>query len=126
MRSRRGQTLVATVIVVAIMALLAVVLMRGSGAFSSDAKSPRADGKGTTVPGLVKYAAKDEVCKSNLSQVRQAIILNATMNEDQPPQVLNELRLPSEFYTCPVGDEPYAYDPTAGLVRCPHPGHERY
>ena len=28
--------------------------------------------------------------------------------------------------TCPVGEEPYDYDPTTGQIHCVHPGHERY
>ena len=125
MRAQRGQTLVASLIVIAIILVLAVVLLRGSGAFTGAPASNRADGKGTTVVGAVRYEAKDEVCKSNLGQVRQAIQIAAPLDEDFPA-TLQDTKLPSEFYACPIGKEPYQYDPATGVVRCPHPGHEKY
>jgi hypothetical protein len=126
MKTERAQTLVATLIVIAIMAVLAVVLLQGSGAFAGKSTSPRKDGKGTTTVGLVKYAAKDDVCRSNLGQVREAIMISRGNADDQPPQDIKETKLPAEFYVCPVGHEPYIYDSTTGTVHCPHPGHEKY
>jgi len=124
---KRGQTLVATLIVIAIMAILAVVLLRGSGALSSGpAQSSRPDGKGTTTMGAAEWAARDTVCQSNLGQVRAAITILMGANEDHPPEDIKETKLPKEFYFCPVGKEPYTYDATTGQVHCPHPGHEKY
>jgi hypothetical protein len=124
---RRGQTLVATLIVIAIMAILAVALFRGSGAFSGkEPVSSRPDGKGTTVIGAATYAAKDDVCRSNIGQVRTAMVIVMQSNEDTPPTDIKETKLPAEFYVCPVGKEPYAYDASTGQVHCVHPGHEKY
>ena len=122
----RGQTLVATLVVIAIMAILAVALLR-PWAVGGTAKPARADGKGNTVPGLVKLKADDTVCRSNLDQVRQFIQIARINADDQPPQTLAEIHgLPKEFLTCPLGKEPYQYDPATGTVRCVHPGHEKY
>lgn len=119
---RRGQTLVATLIVILIIGILAVVLLQGTqGGVSS-----RADGKGTTVVGAVKAEAQDEVCKSNLGQVRTAITIARTNGDDQPPATLDENGLSAEYRKCPMGGEPYQYDPTNGEVHCTHPGHEKY
>lgn len=126
MNRLRGQTLVASMIVIVIILILAVVLFQGSGAFSSGKPtSSRADGHGTTTIGQVRYDAKDDVCRSNLTQVRQAIEI-ATTTDDEHPATLQDLKLPAEFYACPIDHEPYVYDPASGRVYCPHPGHEKY
>ncbi len=123
---RRGQTLVASMIVLVIIMILAVVMLKGSGTFGKPGeKSARPDGKGHTIIGLTKYAAKDDVCRSNLGQVRESIQINST-TEDTPPASLKDLKLPAEFSSCPVGHEPYVYDPQTGQVHCPHLGHEKY
>ena len=126
MRRERGQTLVATMIVLAIMAILAVALLR-PWAVGGTAKPARADGKGATVPGLVKLKADDTVCASNLGQVRAFIQIARTNADDQAPATLAEIQgMPKEFLACPLGHEPYQYDPATGTVRCVHPGHGKY
>ncbi len=123
---QRGQTLVATLIVIAIMGVLAVAMLR-PWAVGGTAKPARADGKGDSVPGLVKLKADDTVCMSNIAQVRQFIQIARGNADDQPPATLAEIQgLPKEFLSCPLGKEPYQYDPTTGTVRCVHPGHEKY
>ncbi len=118
---RQGQTLVATLIVIAIIAILAVVLIQGTGG----GKSTRADGRGTTVVGAVKAQAEDTVCMQYLQQVRQGIAVYQTADDSFPP-TLPDTRLGEQFYKCPMGKEPYRYDPEAGKVSCVHPGHEKY
>lgn len=115
-------------VVVAIIMLLAVGIFYGSGMFAKpgEQKSSRPDGLGTTVPGQVKLAARDEVCRNQLGQIRQALQIAAMSNEDQPPADLRETKLPADFYQCPIGKEAYTYDPSTGVVQCPHPGHEKY
>ena len=126
MKLQRGQTLVATLIVIVIMCVLAVVLLQGSGAFSKEgAQSSRKDGLGKTTVSAVKYAAKDDVCRSNLNQVRSSITIN-TSTDDEYPTSLYDLKLPASFSECPVGHDKYIYDSTSGKVTCPHPGHEAY
>ncbi len=125
---KSGNTLVATLLTVAIILVLVVVFFKGSSMFGakSGAVKARADGKGTTVVGQVKWSAEDDVCRSNLNQLRQGIQLFEQTNDDRPPQSLAETRLGSQVYSCPIGHEPYRYDPTTGQVSCPHPGHEKY
>jgi type II secretory pathway pseudopilin PulG len=125
-RGNRGQTLVAMLIVVAIILVLAVVMFKGSSAFGGKPLPARKDGLGTTVLGQSRYAAKDDVCRSNLSQLRQAIQVYESTNDDHPPDTLAETKIGSEFYSCPIGHEPYQYDPATGQVHCIHPGHENF
>lgn len=121
---RTGQTLVATLIVLAIMAMLAIVLMNGS---LGPGESSRADGKGTTIPGRVIYAARDDKCMSNLGQVRAAIVIARSNADDAPPASMDELRLGKDFLKCPIDPhEDYQYNAEEGTVSCPHPGHEKY
>ena len=125
MRRNRAQTIIATLIAVVIMLVLAVALMYGSGMFGGKPVSSRKDGLGTTIPGAVKYKAKDEVCRSNLGQVRQSLQIAWTTDESYP-ETIDGTRLGSTFYSCPLGNEPYLYDPQNGTVFCPHPGHEKF
>lgn len=121
-RSQRGQTLVASLIVIAIIAILAIVVLKGS---FGEGKSSRPDGKGTTIPGAVMAKAQDTVCKDRLNQIRMSISMTYTTDETYP-STLQETRLGASFYQCPIGKEAYQYDPSAGKVHCPHPGHENY
>jgi hypothetical protein len=125
MNKRAGTSLISVIASVAIIAVLAVVLLMGSGALRGEPASNRADGLGKTIPGAAKAAAQDTECRSNLGQVRQAIQLRLTLDED-PPQSLEETRLGSNFYRCPLGKEPYEYNPQTAQVKCPHPGHEKF
>ncbi|MFZ4507293.1 MAG: type II secretion system protein [Fimbriimonas sp.] len=124
---QRGNTLVSVLLTLTIMAMLGVALFYGSGAFRApgDHPSARADGKGTTIPGLVKLDAQDEVCRSNIGQVRQSLMINSNADEAYP-ETLMDLKLGKDFTQCPLGREPYVYDPTTCTVSCPHPGHEKY
>jgi hypothetical protein len=129
MRDRRfGNTLVATLITVAIILVLVVVIFKGSNVLGVHGQQVKArpDGRGTTVLGQVKWSAEDDVCRSNLNQLRQAITLFEQTNDDHPPQNLTETRIGAEFYSCPIGHEPYRYDPSTGQVHCVHPGHDKY
>lgn len=118
---QRGQTLVASLIVIAIITVLAVVFLKGGGQMSQ-----RKDGIGKTIVGQTKAAAKDDVCRSNLGQVRMALQIAQDPVEGTWPADLTATRLGSQFYSCPLGHEPYQYDPKTGQVHCVHPGHEKY
>ena len=122
----RGNTLVGMLITIAIMALLAVVMFKGSGAFGAKTGPGRKDGKGTTVMGQAEWAARDTACRSDLIQLREALIIAQSNNDEKFPENILDTKLPKEFYKCPVGGEKYVYDPATGKVTCPHPGHENY
>lgn len=120
---RRGFTLVSTLVTLALILMLVVVYTTGGLRVG---QSSRPDGKGVTTLGAAQMRAFDTQCTSNLRQVRQAIQVVSNMGEDGYPQSLNETRLGRDFLACPIGKEPYQYDPATGQVRCPHPGHENY
>lgn len=125
MRSRRGSssmigTLVALVLVVGL------VLVFVFGGFGGKAENLRKDQVGETIVGQTKARAKDMVCENNLSQIRQSIAVQDSMDEDMKPASLNELKLPKDMLKCPIGGEDYLYDSQSGKVTCPHPGHEKY
>jgi hypothetical protein len=130
---RSGNTLVATLLTVAIILVLVVVMFKGTGIFGigtgvgpGSTVKARPDGLGTTVVGAVRYDAKDQVCRSNLASLRQAIQLATQSNDDHPLASLEDTHLGKDMYSCPVGHEPYKYDPATGQVHCVHPGHENY
>lgn len=121
---RKGFSLGGLLVGLVLIGMLAAALYYGQGAFGGPKAAPRADGRGTTVLGAAKARAEDEVCRSNLNQVRQAIAVFQTQDPDGAfPRNLEETRLGSSFYSCPIGNEPYVYDPSSGRVVCSHPGH---
>jgi hypothetical protein len=123
MKKQSGQTLAATLIVIAIIGLLAVVLLTGS---LTGGKSSRKDGLGTTIPGAAKLKAVDEECRNNLRQVRASLMIASTSDGESYPETLEETKLGASFYRCPIGKEPYTYEAAGGKVSCPHLGHEKY
>ncbi|MFY9234453.1 MAG: hypothetical protein WAO58_08340 [Fimbriimonadaceae bacterium] len=131
MRSIRAFTIVSTLITVALILALAVAFMFGTGG----GKSSRKDGLGKTVPGAVVLSAKDDVCRSNLDQTRKSMyMLMEGAVEDQMP-TLTDTKMPADMVRCVIGNkEAYILDTSTyaqdgdlkKLVRCPHPGHEKY
>lgn len=119
MRRMRGLGLIEILVVLIIVGILvAWLLPRYMRASSGN----RADGYRGPVA-----AAQDTVCRSNLNQLRASIQAMSTGDPDgRAPRDLGELGMPAEMQRCPVGGEPYRYDPSTGRVQCPHPGHEGY
>jgi len=81
-----------------------------------------------TTAGKAIEMAKDTECKSNVQQIRSAILAYRSENEAAPAS-LADLKLGTanpEFFKCPVGHEAYVYDAATGTIHCPHPGHENY
>lgn len=122
---RRGNTLIGMLVVVAIIAIMAVAFLGSRGNSLSVGESQRADGKGRTVLGAAKAAAQDDVCRSNLQQIRASIQIQTT-TDDEKPASLDALPGMKSVSSCPIGHEPYVYDPATGTVKCPHPGHGKY
>ena len=116
---RRAFTLVEIlVVVVMLVVLFAIVTPYYLG------RETDADGKARTP--LAKADAT--VCMSNVRSVRQLIEAAKAGDEDgHPPATLAEVPgVTAEFRKCPVGGEPYVYDPQTGTIYCPHPSHERF
>ncbi|MCC2670658.1 MAG: hypothetical protein K0Q72_3129 [Armatimonadetes bacterium] len=112
---RRAFSLVEILVVVVIIGVLAAILLPRYLKGGKDAA-----GKTTASP---MERAKSVDCTNNLSQIRQAYQIATSSDEENRPKSLAELRLPVSMLACPVGKEPYQFDPATGQVRCVHPGH---
>lgn len=121
----KANSLVGVLVACAIVVLLVLVFTVGPGLFGQKSQE-RPDGKGETVVGKTLYRAKDEVCRSNIEQVRLALKVNTDPVENTFPDSIESTKLGSDYYKCAVGGEPYVYDKESGQVRCVHPGHEKY
>src|SRR5437763_16370973 len=98
MIKQKGQTMIASMIVIAIILILAVILLRGYTGGHLGGASPRQDKLGHTIPGLATLSAKDDVCRNNLSQDRSAIQIAHTANGDEGyPATLDDLKLGHDF-----------------------------
>ena len=112
-------TLIALLIVMVIIGILFAMYSGGLG----PGPSPQPGSAATTLGGA-KERANAVLCRNNLSQLRAAVAAYAA-NAGGSPSSLQELQAGVSL-TCPVGDEPYQYDPASGRVGCIHPGHENY
>ncbi len=122
--NQRGNSLVGILAAVAIVILATLYFAVGPGVKGQ--QSARADGKGNTVIGQSVYRAKDSKCMNYLGQLRQSITIQSDPVDGTKPTRLEDTRLGNEFYSCPVGKEPYQYDAESGRVWCEHKGHEQY
>lgn len=122
----RANSLVGVLVTVAIVVLLVIVFAVGPGSLTGKKAPARPDGKGETIVGRSMYRAKDEACRSNLGQVRQSIQINTDPVESTFPGGIEDTKLGQDYYKCPIGGEPFSYDPKTGKVVCVHPGHEKY
>lgn len=77
-----------------------------------------------TIAGGAKVRAQGVVCQNNLQQLRAAVSIYQANNQSNPPSL--ESLNAGVSLVCPVGGEPYQYDPTTGRVQCVHPGHESF
>lgn len=121
-RSREGFSLIEILVVVVILIALAAFLLPR---YLGGAKT--ASGKKIESP-IQRAHSVD--CMNNLRQIRAAYQIAMTgSEEEQRPQSLAELRrqgISENMTRCPVGKEPYVFDPATGQTRCPHPGHEAF
>jgi type II secretory pathway pseudopilin PulG len=118
-RAERGFfTLIGLLIVIVIIVILFSMYAGGP------VGGPTPEGGATTVLGGAKQRAEDVLCQNNLSQLRTAISIYRSTAGTNPPS-LRDLDAGVSL-TCPVGGEPYQYDPRSGRVGCPHTGHERF
>ena len=120
-----GMSMVGTMVAVLIL-LLATAFFVTGGLGLMEAPQERPDGKGETLIGRSMYAAKDSNCRTQLQQLRMSVSIHSDHVTDQLPAKIEDLDMGASYYTCPVGDEKYDYDPVTGVVSCPHVGHEDF
>ncbi len=127
--------LVSMLIALVIICILAVYLLGGPGAFQRGGQAGQEPAGGVLSPGGVGgvggamgalSAARKVECGNNLQQARYALQIFQG-NTGRLPSSLEELAgaRPNLQLKCPVGGEPYQYDPDTGRIWCVHPGHER-
>ena len=118
--SREGGffTLIGLLIVIAIIGILMAMYGMPGGGGSSSSGTP------ISVAGGAKERAEDVLCQNNVQQLRAAIAIYQGNSQSWPPSL--ESLNSGVGLTCPVGGEPYDYDPSAGQVHCIHSGHERF
>lgn len=79
----------------------------------------------SSLPGRIVQKAIGEKCIEYLRQLRMAIDIYQQDNGSYPPD-LATLSGVGRMTACPVGRQPYVYNPTTGEVHCTFPGHEKY
>lgn len=126
-RTRAGRGMIEMVVVAAVVLVGVIVYVNGGfPGLTGKAADKRKDGVGETVVGRSLAAGKDTKCQSNLKQVRMAIQIGTDPVEEVAPSSLKDLKLGADYEACPLGKEPYLYDPATGQVKCVHLGHENY
>lgn len=113
-------TLIALLVVIVIIGILFATQYGGSPRRTG----PTPRGESQTLLGGAVDRADATVCRNNLNQLRAAIQVYQANAQAWPPD-LESLQAGVRLQ-CPVGREPYQYDPLTGAVHCMHPGHENF
>lgn len=121
---RSGQrgylTLIALLVVIVIIGILFATQYGGPPRRTG----PTPPGESKTLLGGAVDRADATVCRNNLTQLRTAIQVYQANAQAWPPDLESlEAGVPRR---CPVGGEPYQYDPLTGAAHCVHPGHENF
>lgn len=122
-RLRRGFSLVEMLVVLVVIAVLAMFLFPR---YLGGGKTP--DGKTIQSP---KQRGQSVECRNNLSQARMAyqMATASALDDEGRPRSLADLKaqgLTDSMMACPVGKEPYRFDPANGRIGCAHSGHESF
>ena len=121
MKNRKGASYIGLLVVAAVIAVMCVFMMRGTGKKEPDTLTDYSHSEKTTTDGKAMDAGKAVSCQNNIAQVKSAISMYMQTNEAAPAS-LAELNLPGSMTKCAVSGEDYAYDPQNGRVSCPtHP-----
>ena len=127
MRKEAGRGgLIGLIATAAVALVLVFVFTNGSNIMGGKKEPERPDGQGKTVIGKTIAKAKDTVCLEQLTEDRQLIQVATDPVEETKPATMEAAKITGELARCPIGKEPYIYDPATGTIRCPHPGHEKY
>ncbi|MGB9619864.1 MAG: type II secretion system protein [Armatimonadota bacterium] len=128
--TRGNWTLIGLLAAVAIIVVLAAVYFgRGGGVTTVKSDSPLLDKSSTkqTVVGKSIETGKAAQCRQQLDQIRKGIeTYKATNATETNPPTLNDIGLgvSTDFFRCPVSNQPYSYDPATGKVTCmTHPNY---
>lgn len=136
-RAKHGYALLIELLVVAVLIVGLTVWYTGSqtsalkqshlldetGVVQNDGTSATADAP-KTIYGQSIQAAKGDVCRNNLSQLRQMVKMDSA--DGILPSSLGAVSGAAGISFCPVSKTPYTYNPTTGEVHCITPGHEKF
>ncbi len=116
----KGFALVELLVVMVVLVGLAALYfgMRGQ----EKKAEPQFEGEAQTTLGKAVQKAESVECRTNLTQLRQMIQMEA-MEGSNPAQLDANWGV---ALRCPVSGYEYQYDPQTGRVWCPTPGHENY
>ena len=116
----KGFALVELLVVMVVLVGLAALYfgMRGQ----EKKAEPQFEGEAQTTLGKAVQKGESVECRTNLSQLRLMIQMEA-MEGSNPAQLDVNWGVPLR---CPVSGYPSGYDPQTGQVWCPTPGHEGY
>lgn len=122
---RGGSSMIGVAVSMLIVVVAVMFFVMGGFGLLGGEKHERPDGKGETLVGRIRYKTEDTVCKQQLDQVRQMVMIE-TDSDEVKPSTLKDAGVSDTYAKCPIGKEPYEYNPQTGKVKCPHPGHEDY
>ena len=116
----KGFALVELLVVMVVLVGLAALYfgMRGK----EKQAEPKFEGEAQTTLGKAVQKGESVECRTNLSQLRLMIQMEA-MEGSNPAQLDANWGV---SLRCLVSGYPYGYSPQTGQVWCPTPGHERY
>lgn len=105
-----------------ILVVLVIILLLASAYLGFHGRGNRGESK--SVPARSIEKAESVECQSNLSQIRQSVMMD-TQTGDPPPARI-DTGATASISKCPVSGKPYTYNPQTGQVSCSTPGHEKY
>lgn len=121
---RRAFSLIEILVTIAILTIIAAILLprylKGG---------PRMSTGRTLEDEAPVQRAHGVECANALNQIRQAYTMATSQDEEHRPQSLADLRpygISEKMTICPVGKEPYLFNPATGQVQCPHLGHGKF
>jgi hypothetical protein len=123
-KQARGFSLIGTLLAVVIVVCLTLFFVYGGHWGKTESQRP--DKVGHTIIGQSKARANDAVCMNQLHQLREYVQMQQTSEGKNPDSFAQFQGIPKQMFVCPIGNEPYMYDPKSGTIKCVHPGHEGY
>ena len=124
--NRGNWSLLGLLVAAAIVVIAAAYLYVGKGGVttvSSDSKLLDKSSKKQTVVGKSLDTAKATDCRQRLDQIRKGIQIfrdQSTSGTPENPKSFKDIGLgvSTDFYQCPMSNQPYTYDSATGTVKC--------